>query len=77
MARDLAPYLQIEQSGPLLHDRVAGRQDDLAPGREAVIDFLVELNRAVQQEVAYTIRLEPGVQTPNETLGKRLGSCRD
>ena len=41
------------------------------------VDFLVALNARLQKDIAYTIRLEPGVQTPEETLKKRSGSCRD
>jgi uncharacterized protein (DUF2126 family)/transglutaminase-like putative cysteine protease len=77
LARDLAPYLQTSGSGPILDDRVAAAR--AIPPRDgmAVIDFLVELNRSVQREVGYAIRLEPGVQTPEQTLAKRIGSCRD
>ena len=73
LARELAPYLIKREPTPLLKAFVEGI--DLTPRR--TIDFLVGLNQLVQREVSYLIRMEPGVQTPEETLTNRSGSCRD
>ncbi|WP_061930440.1 DUF2126 domain-containing protein [Aureimonas sp. AU22] len=73
LATDLKPYLQTEAAGPRLQSFL--HAVDLTPVR--TIDFLVALNRKVEQAIDYTIRMEPGVQTPEETLEKTSGSCRD
>ncbi len=70
---ELAPYLVKEPAGPLLSKLVASI--DLTPC--GTVDFLVALNRQLHQEVRYLVRMEPGVQTPDETIANRSGSCRD
>ncbi|MFD6391320.1 transglutaminase family protein [Nocardia sp. NPDC060259] len=81
LAADLEPYLRpVDEaepgSGPgeLLRDWVRVHR---AQGRIRSIDYLVELNYALRNTVDYTVRMEPGVQTPDDTLRRRLGSCRD
>ena len=70
---ELSPFRQLAEPGPLLELFLQTVRRD--PTR--TIDFLVELNQRVQRQVKYVIRMEPGVQTPEETLGRREGSCRD
>ena len=73
LARDLAPYLEADAAGPLLREWLAEIPRDEAP----TIDFLVALNGNVLRDVAYSVRMEHGVQSPEQTLSRRIGSCRD
>ena len=81
LADDLEPYLRpVDEDG-----------DGSGPGELATewvrdfrvrdgtrtIDFLVALNQAINADVGYSLRMEPGVQTPDVTLRTGIGSCRD
>ncbi len=68
LKKDLAPYLECERPGPLLVSRLAA----VSRARVRTIDFLVGLNQSLQQEVGYIVRMEPGVQTCEETLAAAL-----
>ena len=70
---DLTPYLQPEPLGP----HVAAYMASLPKEPMHVVDFLVALNTNLQKAIRYVIRMEPGVQTPEETLALASGSCRD
>lgn len=71
--KELAPFLQTLPMTPQLKEWMAGV--DRTP--RATIDAIIDINRQLQQAIRYEIRLEPGVQTPEETLTLRSGSCRD
>jgi uncharacterized protein (DUF2126 family)/transglutaminase-like putative cysteine protease len=73
LAHDLQPYLQTSSAGALLDNFLAGIS--LTP--RATVSFLVDLNRAVRDEVDYEIRLEAGIQSSEATLERGRGSCRD
>ena len=71
--RELVPYLVKAPATPLIASYLEG----VARERMRTIDFIVELNRRVANDIRYLIRLEAGTQLPEETLAKRSGSCRD
>jgi len=74
LEHELRPFLACDEAvGALFEEYLASvpRQP------ERTIDFLVGLNARLQRDISYTIRMEPGVQTPERTLTLRSGSCRD
>ncbi len=73
LAQDLSIYRQAEPVGPLLQGFLA--KVPTHPLR--TVDFVVNLNAQVSGSVGYVIRMEPGVQTPEETFARGTGSCRD
>ncbi len=73
LARELAPYLVTELATPAFRRFI----DSISREEARTIDFLVGLNQRLQHEIKYLIRMEPGVQTPEETLVNASGSCRD
>ncbi|WP_370328881.1 DUF2126 domain-containing protein [Mycolicibacterium hippocampi] len=81
LAEDLKPYLRPvdehgEASGP--GDLAEAWVNNFSVARGTrTIDYLVALNRAVNADVGYSVRMEPGVQTPDFTLRTGIGSCRD
>src|ERR1700754_4824995 len=81
LADDLEPYLRPvdeggDGSGPgeLVTEWV---RDFRVRDGTRTIDFLVALNQAINADVGYSLRMEPGVQTPDVTLRTGIGSCRD
>jgi uncharacterized protein (DUF2126 family)/transglutaminase-like putative cysteine protease len=73
LKKELAPYLEVEEEGKKLKQFM--KTLDLTP--RPINDFLVYLNTEIYKYLNYTVRLDPGVQTCEVTLDKKLGSCRD
>jgi len=73
LKRDLAPYLGETSPGP----RFEAYTQDLPRFEGRTIDFLVALNQRVARDIHYNVRMEPNVQSSEETLRLGSGSCRD
>jgi len=73
LLKELAPYLEIKERGKQLKSLVKKLPKDKTP----IVTFLSDVNQALCELINYSIRMEPGVQSCEETLEKTLGSCRD
>lgn len=74
LAKELVPYLEARESGPLLTEFL---KNVIVEDEINTVDFLVFANQKVYTHLDYNIRMEPGVQTCEDTLNIRSGSCRD
>ncbi|MCK9607282.1 MAG: transglutaminase family protein [Methylomonas sp.] len=73
---ELAPFLETEPQGPFLKAWMDAVKRDI-PAAITTTNFLVSLNQRLHNEISYLIRMEVGVQSCEETLQKKSGSCRD
>src|SRR5579863_3176408 len=73
VANDLHSSLLVDPPGPRLRAFLENHRNQ----RAGTVDFLLQLNRKVRDEIAYVTRLEHGIQTTEETFHQRSGSCRD
>lgn len=73
LRKELTPYFETTESGPQLTEWLAG----VSREPKHIVYFLVDLNAQLQKEIGYVIRMEPGVQSCEQTLQLAKGSCRD
>jgi len=73
----LAPYMQ--PSDPNINRSLNDWVAALSPPGEGIQTYAIlqRLCRQIQQAMTYCIREEPGVQTAEQTLSSKTGSCRD
>jgi uncharacterized protein (DUF2126 family) len=80
LARDLEPYLRpVPEPGSAASSPIVRAWVDQLRPQPGIrtVQFLADLTQAVSKAVTYTVRLESGVYTPEQTLVGGIGSCRD
>ncbi len=70
---ELEPYLKPVAGGPAFERYLAAIPRD----KKQTTNFIFDLNAQLSRDIGYLIRMEPGIQAPEETLCKASGSCRD
>ncbi|MCT7951418.1 transglutaminase family protein [Ancylothrix sp. C2] len=73
LEKELGLFLECTESGDLLLEYL----DKFVKKDVYITDFLCSLNQNLREVVDYSARLEEGIQTCEETLAKKVGSCRD
>ncbi|MDF1827738.1 MAG: transglutaminase family protein [Legionellaceae bacterium] len=73
LKQSLLPYLEIKEQGSYLEKFIA----TVNTKAQNTLDFLVAINSLVHQHLSYNIRMDHGIQTCEETLSLKTGSCRD
>ena len=73
LARELVPYRETLPPSPELQRLIC----DIRKENVRTVDYLVDVNQQIHRRIKYLIRVEEGIQTPQETLILQSGSCRD
>jgi len=76
LAKELIPFLETAPVGAHLGAWLDAFRATIRPG-DNTVTMLVRLNHQLQKEIRYLVRMEPGVQDPEQTLEQACGSCRD
>ena len=73
LAQDLKPFLEPYSKS----EEFEAYRKTIDLRKRRTNSFLIDINNKLQSDISYLIRMEPGVQSPDETLKNRSGSCRD
>src|SRR5271157_4554245 len=76
LAKELIPFLETAPVGARVAAWLSAFRATIKPG-DNTVTMLVRLNQQLQKEIRYLVRMEPGVQDPEQTLEQACGSCRD
>lgn len=74
LKKELVPYLEVKDVGELTKNFI---EQMSIPADINIVDFLVYANQQVFNALNYNIRMEVGVQSCEDTLTSKSGSCRD
>jgi uncharacterized protein (DUF2126 family)/transglutaminase-like putative cysteine protease len=77
LAEELAPFRVTRQPGKKLRSLINAVSGAIGDQDLRMVDMLVMVNRLIAERIAYVVRLEPGVWSPEKTLTEARGSCRD
>jgi transglutaminase-like putative cysteine protease len=77
LAEELAPFRVLRNPGKKLRSMINAVNAALGDTEMRMVDMLVMVNRLIAERISYVVRMEPGVWSPEETLTKAKGSCRD
>ena len=80
LKEELSPYLEIKENDSLLKAWLKDFTESIQINKGTklnTIDFLVAINSELNKSLKYVIRLEEGIQSCEETLKLKSGSCRD
>jgi uncharacterized protein (DUF2126 family)/transglutaminase-like putative cysteine protease len=77
LGEELAPFRVLRQPGKKLRSMINAVTGAIGDKEMRMVDMLVMVNRLIAERISYVVRMEPGVWSPEETLTKGKGSCRD